>query len=299
VVLLTLLGILPVWAPGCAQAPAPDTQTRPDYGYDFSAPDTVFKLDKDLVEISGLTVFDVRHLAAVEDEHGRFYIINFETGNLTKVRRFAGKGDYEGIELAGERLFVLRSDGQIFEIRGFDSDEPSSLKVKTHLDDRCDAEGLAHDADRDRLLIVCKEHPGKGLRRQRAIYALDLESMELSDRPVYTIPTKEVDLDAGSAGDPIGDAVKDFVHPLVDLDGFKPSALAIHPVTGDLFVISSVLKVVVVLAHNGDIRAILPLDEDILKQPEGMAFLPNGDLFIASEGGPKRGRLVRFNYRPN
>ncbi|MFV1979699.1 MAG: SdiA-regulated domain-containing protein [Rhodothermia bacterium] len=312
--LLSVIGFVLVWTPGCAQAPAPESgtpdlrdqditspshppesQTRPDYGYELSTPDAEFKLDNDLVEISGLTVFDEGHLAAVEDEHGRFYVIDFETGNLDEVHRFAAKDDYEGIEMAGKRLFALRSDGQIREIEDYDTDDPDSDKIKTPLGAKCDAEGLAFDADRNRLLIACKEYPGKGLKRKRAIYALDLESMELSDRPVYTISTREVSPDAGSAGD----AIKDFVYPLVDLDGFKPSALAIHPVTKDIFVLSSVLKVIVVLTQDGSIRAILPLDKDMLEQPEGMAFLPNGDLFISSEGVRRKARLVRFNYRPS
>ena len=94
-------------------------------------------------------------------------------------------------------------------------------------------------------------------------------------------------------------AVIDFVYPLVDLDGFKPSALAVHPITGELFVLSSVLKVLVVLAEDGSITAVLPLDGELLEQPEGMAFLPNGDLFISSEGVKKKARLLRFNYDAN
>ena len=200
--------------------------------------------------------------------------------------------------MAGKRLFALRSDGQIREIQNYDTDDPDDIdsdKIKTHLNSKCDAEGLAHDAARNRLLVVCKEHPGKGLKRQRAIYALDLESLELSDHPVFTIPIKEVRLPDESADD----AIRDFVSPLIDLDRFKPSALAIHPVTNDVFVLSSVLKIIVVLGQDGDIRTILSLDEDLFEQPEGLAFLPNGDLFISSEGVHKKARLIRINYRPS
>ena len=179
-VLLALLGIVLLWAPGCAQPPShesipadstsavsprQDPPVRTDYGYDFSSPDVEFKLDNDLVEISGLTLFDENHLAAIEDEHGKFYLIEIETGEISAVHRFAGKDDYEGIEMAGERLFALRSDGQIREIKNYDTDNPDSDKIETHLHSKCDAEGLAHDAAGNRLLIACKEHPGKGFKR--------------------------------------------------------------------------------------------------------------------------------------
>jgi uncharacterized protein YjiK len=92
-------------------------------------------------------------------------------------------------------------------------------------------------------------------------------------------------------------ALADFVAPLVDLDGFKPSGLAVHPITGDLYVVSSVLKVIVVLDRSGRVRSASALDKKLLEQPEGLAFLPNGDLFVSSEGGKRKARLVRYNYR--
>ena len=294
-ILFAVLGFVLIWAPGCAHPPPQEPPVHNDYGYDFSSPDAEFKLDNDLVEISGLTLFDENHLAAIQDEHGKFYLIEIETGEISAVYRFAGKDDYEGIAMAGERLFALRSDGQIREIKNYDTDNPDSDKIETQLHSKCDAEGLAHDVAGNRLLIACKEHPGKGLKRQRAVYALDLESLELSDRPVFTIPTKEVQLPDGSANE----AVRDLMYPLVDLDGFKPSALAVHPITNDVFVLSSVLKILVVLDKDGGIRTLIPLDKDMFEQPEGMAFLPNGDLFLSSEGVKKKARLVRINYRPS
>jgi hypothetical protein len=86
------------------------------HGYDFSSPDAEFSLDNDLREISGLSLFDDRHLVAIEDERGRFYLIDFETGKITDERKFGKKNDYEGVERAEDRLFVLRSDGQILEV---------------------------------------------------------------------------------------------------------------------------------------------------------------------------------------
>lgn len=266
---------------------------QPRYAYDFWSPDAEFKLDEDLKEISGLTLFDDSHLAAIEDERGHFYLIDFTTGATTEEHRFAGKGDYEGIERAHERLFALRSDGQVREIVDFDTDDPDSDKVKTPLGSGCDAEGLAFDPLHERLLISCKEHPGNGLKGVRAIYALELESLTMSETPVFIIPVDTIDAVGGAPGN----VISKFITPLVDFGGFKPSALAIHPCTDDLFVLSSVLKVIVVLNQSGDIVEIFPLDRDMLEQPEGLAFLQNGDLFISSEGHRRKPRLFRFNSR--
>jgi uncharacterized protein YjiK len=265
----------------------------PDTHYDFSNPDTSFILDHDLEEISGLTVFDELHLAAVEDEHGRLYLIDFETGKITAERKFAGKGDYEGIERAGDRLFVLRSDGQLRELFEFETDDPKDDKFDLDLNSKCDAEGLAYQESQNRLLVSCKERAAKGLHRLRAIYSFKLESMKLDEDPVYLIRTDTVQAAIGAPGE----ALRELLAPLADLDGFKPSSIAINPVTGDLFVLSSVLKVIVVLRVDGTIKDIFILDDRLLRQPEGLTFLPNGDLFISSEGAGGDAVLARYNNK--
>jgi uncharacterized protein YjiK len=288
------LGIILTSSTGCAQSSDPEVGEQSHVGYDFSTPDAQFKLDKKLTEISGLTVLDSTHLAAVEDERGRVYILDAETGDIVETRHFAGKGDYEGIELAAGRLFALRSDGQLFEVEDYGSDDADGKKIRTPLKKGCDAEGLAYDIRDNRLLIACKEDPGNGMKKQRAIYALDLDSLELTNEPIYTISTGQVEESSDTATEIAGD----FLSPFVDLHGFKPSGLAIHPITDEIYVLSSVLKVLVVLTRDGDIRTIISLDGQLLEQPEGITFLPNGDLFISSEGGEKKARLVRYNYDP-
>ena len=192
-------------------------------------------------------------------------------------------------------MFALRSDGVLIEIDDFESKDIDGDKVPTRLHESCDAEGLAFDQDENRLLIACKEQPGRNLGHVRAIYAFDLEKMRLEDSPAFLIGIQDVEEALGVPAS----SFRRFISPLVDLDGFKPSALAIHPRSGDLFVLSSVLKIIVVLNASGEIVDILALDDDLLEQPEGLAFLPNGDLFISSEGVKKKARLLRFNDSGN
>jgi hypothetical protein len=58
-----------------------------------------------------------------------------------------------------------------------------------------------------------------------------------------------------------------------------------------------VTKAVVVLAASGALLAVHLLPEALFKQPEGIAFLADGDLFISNEGGGGQGTLLRFTYR--
>ncbi|MEM1271474.1 MAG: hypothetical protein AAGI08_15625, partial [Bacteroidota bacterium] len=149
----------------------PDTVRVVDY--DFSAPAHRYDLPRALQEISGLTVLDARHLGAVQDEDGDLFTINIETGAVDK-RRFAKRGDFEGLANADGRVFALRTDGKLYELIDWRAEEIEDREHETKLDERYDPEGLTYDAANNRLLVICKEFAGKGYEGMKAIYAFDL-----------------------------------------------------------------------------------------------------------------------------
>jgi uncharacterized protein YjiK len=249
--------------------------------YRLDAPDTAFVLPPALREVSGLTAFADGRLGAVQDEDGVLYVLDAATGAVASEHRFHGAGDFEGVEAVGEAVWVLRSNGTLYEIAGGTG---AVTEHETALDGDCDAEGLAYEAAGNRLLIACKEDAGSELPGVRAIYAFDLRENRLSERPVALLDRRRLDGDAP----------------------FKPSALAVHPRTGQVYVLSSVRKALAVLGSDGRIAAALALPEARYPQPEGLAFLPDGTLFIANEGaaGLPRTRsggaatLLRFSEVP-
>lgn len=267
--------------------------------YDFDTPEVVFELPKDLKEISGLSVLDENYLAAVQDEKGRIYKISMQNGAIETETRFAGDGDFEGVEFVGGDLYALRSDGDIYRIKNFDIADPGkkteAKKYETFLSQKHDTEGLAYDRVNNQLLVVCKEEPGADLKNSRAVYAFDLDSHELLADPVLVINLGEIE--KMTPDHPLNNLVRRLSAPLRDLSGFKPAAIAVHPVTGQTFVVSSVRKMLLAFGPTGQLEDVWLLSEDQFRQPEGLTFLPNGDLFIANEGGNGRGTLMRFNYR--
>jgi len=266
--------------------------------YDFEDPAFIFELEADLTEISGLTVLDEQYLGAIEDENGRLYFIDLNTGEVIRHEKFAPDGDYEGLARAGNQVFILRSDGDLYVIDDWQDDKFGSDKIETHLSSKCDAEGLTHDEANNRLLIACKESAGEDLDDLKAIYAYDLATGKVDKQPVFTLSIDTFNKATYPNDGPLNSAIREAVHPVLDLSGFKPSGLDIHPMTGELYVLSSVQQSIVVLSTTGDIKHIWKLVDKVLKQPEGIAFLPNGDLFISSEGKSGHGVLIRYSYDP-
>jgi uncharacterized protein YjiK len=143
-------------------------------GYDLNNPAKIFKLPKDLDEISGLVYYKDKTLLAVQDENGRVFAINSESGELERTYGFGKDGDYEGITLAGDQVWILKSNGNLTRLKKLEDDAPVKI-FKTHLSTSNDTEGLAYDALNNRLLVVCKESPGK-----KCLYSVPMARLKAS-----------------------------------------------------------------------------------------------------------------------
>lgn len=258
-------------APGCAErrATPPPALAADALPYRLGTPDTVLALPAELREISGLTWLPSGRLAAVQDERGTVYELDPATGAVLRETPFRDGGDFEGIEWDGTALWALKSNGDLYRLA---EGEPVET-IDTPLASRNDAEGLAWDATENRLLIACKENPGDGLGDVRAVYAFDPATRQLSARPVYTLDRAR--LDAPGAH-------------------FKPSAVAVHP-SGHLYVLSSVRRMIAVVDRDGRLVAAEAFPARLLPQPEGLAFAPDGTLYVASEGAGGRATLARYS----
>lgn len=293
-----LVGVL-VWVGGC-EAGDRDADIEPwpagDASYDFERPDAHFELAGNLEEISGLAVLENGTLAAIQDEDGILFILDPASGAIVDERPFGPSGDYEAVSVGAGYLFVLESGGRLYRIDDWGEDELDATEFTLDLPRGCDAEGLRYDAEGDRLLVVCKENAGSDLVQKKAIYAFDVDGRRLSEAPAYALDTRTFSVSIEDH--PASEAVRAVLSERVDLSGFKPSDLAFHPVTGELFVISSVRKALVSLSEDGAATGIWRLPDSLLDQPEGMDFGPNGDLYISSEAGDRPDAvLLRFDYR--
>lgn len=277
-------------------APPPSEDYK--FPYDLSAPDQTFKLSKKLTEISGLSLSpDGKQLVAVNDEQGKIFFLNKENGKIEKEVKFNSSGDYEGIESVNDKIYVVKSNGDVFRVKDIKNEKSKTKEYNTDLNSKYDVEGLGYDEINNQLLLACKGKAGdkKDMKRKRAVYAFDLEEHKLKKQPAYVIDRDEIgkQFKAENFSEELVDALSsDYAS-----DAFAPSGIAIHPKTYDICMVSSVGKLFIVLSPIGTIKYMQKLDSSLFKQPEGICFDNNGDLYISSEG--KNGRAKLFQFSPN
>lgn len=254
--------------------------------YDLKDPDAKYLLPYVLEEVSGIAYLEDGLLACVQDEDGKVFLFNHKTSDIEEVIRFAGTGDYEGITVSGQTFYVAQSNGDIYKFKRGDK-KPKVKKYETPLNKGNDVEGLTYDPLTNSLLLACKaegELKGKGTKK-KGFFTFDLQNKKLEKQPKFTLSKKKIKNYL--------EKHKDFVYE-EDRINFKPSGIAIHPVSGHYYVIASIGKLLLVVDRKGDILSSIPLDPRLLGQPEGICFAPNGDLYLASEGQGDKGYILKF-----
>jgi uncharacterized protein YjiK len=230
-----------------------------------------WELPEVLTEISGLAFLDKGRFVCVQDEKGSLFIYNTATEKIEKEIPFGAPGDYEGVTLSGNTAYVVRADGRLFEITGFDS-QPSVKEYNTPLTADDNIEGLFYDAANNRLLLAAKD--GKGTGGRKNVYEFSLASKKLADAPAYSIDPSDGLL--GSQGK----------------KKFSPSAIAIHPSSKELYIVDGPQSRLLVMDPSGRMKKVYQLGREFV-QPEGITFTPEGDLYISSEGKKSPGTILK------
>ena len=260
------------------------------FPYDLQKPDHSFALPPELNEVSGLSFYEPGILAMLQDENGFIYLFNYEKDSLIEPITFWKDADFEGIEKVGDIMYALKSDGDVFEIKGFPSQSLEVKKFETSLKKENDTEGLAYDPKDHRLLLACKASPNLDVKKHkgnRAIYEFNLNTDSLEQEPAILVNLEKLKVYFESQL-PKG---QNWPEEKVS---FHPSALAIHPISGELYILSSAGKLLVSVDREGNIIKAFPLDAKLFKHPEGLCFLPDGTLFISNEGDEGEANLLQF-----
>lgn len=297
---LTISVILNSCSPaGDREEPAKKT---PGFSYDLTSPDAIYELEDKLHEISGISWFGRNKIACIQDEQAVIYLFDTEEEEITGSYSFGKHGDYEDIAVYQDTAWVLESNGTIYKVTKFTEENRKTLIYPTILSARNDTEGLVYDVSEFFLLIACKNQSSiKGqekLNGFKAIYRFGTSDNKLKEYPEYLIDLTQFNdyLETKYFKGISLKLAKKLL--LVNNTDFSPSGLAFHPLNDELYIISATTGKLIVMNRSGKIKHIQPLDRRIFRQPEGICFSPEGNLYISNEGGGGRGNILKFNYRP-
>ena len=214
------------------------------------------------------------------DEVAIVYQLDYDRGGVLKTFALGDpplRGDFEGIAVLDERLWLMTSDGNLVAAgEGANGDNVEFERFDTGLADECEFEGLAGLPARRQLALLCK-NATKG--RPPAIFFWHVERQSID-------PDATVRLDEDATGAAFGER---SIHPsgLVPMDD------------GSFLVVAARQQALFRSNSDGSFRqVILSLDADRHRQAEGLALTADGRLLVADEGGRGAARLAVYRMDP-
>lgn len=254
--------------------------------YSFLAPEETYTMPEILREISGVVLApEENSVFCVQDELGAVFEYDFEKDLIVNTHRFTDVGDFEDIARKQEKLYVLRSDGNVFH---FNYQKKYNIEQFMVAGNALNYESLTYHAATNQFLLVSKDAELSAPEWKRTVYQF-AENQPNTSTVYLEIDAREIS--------------KLLASHLTNMESndvlFNPSAIAVHPQTNDVYILSASDRIVTIYASK-QLKAVYPLPANVYYKPEGLAFFKNGDLFISSEGD-KRGlipaSIMRLKYR--
>lgn len=267
--------------------------------FQLDKPERNYTLPPELLEISALTDVDEYTVACVQDEQAMIYMLDLRKGTIIQRMPFGPAGDMEGLTRVGNEYFALRSDGLVYRIAM--KAQAVSVLDSFHLDlPNRNLEGLGYDEHKDLVLISPKDFL-KGdpeLRDRRVVYAYDPRNKRLLPDPVLSLTVSGIAAQARTMGLELPTRTNDKGETISALK-LRFSSVAVDPRNDHYYLLSAADRVLLVVDRQAKLVSLQQLDAKLFPKPEGITFLPSGDLLISNEGKGMQSNLLRFERRGN
>ncbi|WP_203296262.1 SdiA-regulated domain-containing protein [Luteirhabdus pelagi] len=246
---------------------------------DYTIKET-WELPAVLDEISGIAWLSEGTIASIQDEDGIIFIYDLNKKKIIEEIEFAGPGDYEGIAIHNQDAYVLRSDGTIYIISNFRNENKKVETFTTKFTAKNNMETLTLDAKKDKLIIAPKDRDSSD--DFKGLYEIELISHRMNAEPSVRIMMED-------------EAFKDYKKKKI-YKTFNPSDAAVHPNTGEYYVLEGKNPKLVILDSDGTIKKVHKLDEDTFAQPEGITFSSDATLYISNEVGDNDANIMQVTF---
>lgn len=255
---------------------------RPDSGVGRGPPIARWVLDSALSEISGLALTADGRLLTHGDEEGEVFEIDYRRGILVKQFALGSErvhADFEGITVANDDLYLLASNGKLYEFQeGANGERVPYTIHDTRLKHECEFEGVAFDPKLNALLLACKNVYTKGaLRDSLVIYRWSLPDGTAAPPTRLTIPLEQI---IGPNG----------------WKGLHPSDITIDPFTGDYVLVAAEERALIEITPAGVLVFARPLPAS-LQHTEGVAITPDSLLILSDEAGHRPAEISLYRWR--
>ena len=258
-----------------------DRQYKSPRGYKLTEPHR-YRVRESMQEISGIVLNpDERHIYSINDEQGKIFDVDVNTDKPYPTTKFGKSGDYEDLVNTNKGWFVLKSNGILFHVHDMFTDSVSATEYKFSKKGKQEFESVYVDTPSNSVIMICKDCPEDKNESVSSAYRFRLDDLQFDKEAAYRLSVDDIERLAG-----------------LEINHFRPSAAAMHPIEHRLYIVSSINRLLVIASREGKIQEVYHLKHKLFQQPEGISFAPNGDMYISNEAGDGVADILKFVYKP-
>lgn len=247
--------------------------------FDLDHPGSVQALPSGILPFSDICILDSTMLIAIQQGQGSLVLYDFIQNQFQTLNPLVANQGIRDLATVDSTIYLI--DEQMFVYRSRAPYDSTSTQQVCNETLNWSSAAICHHALTDRLFIL-PQMDSTNESSLRSVYTYNLNQNRYSETPLFTYDLDEVEAFANEHGVRLTSlrmsALNDSVYGL-NLD---PTAIAIHPKTNDVYVLSGSDRSIVVFDQNGTIQNFAILDKSYFPNPSGMTFSKTGDLLISN-----------------
>ena len=253
---------------------------KEDGYFDLTHPNSVQTLPMGVQPFSDITLLDSTHLIGLNQELGSLYMYNLDDHTVAPFLPWDLGAKICNVSNLDSTLVLVDDAKHIHFLQApYDSTSLTTLSLEN---EQFEATSVCLHKETNRLFLISSNQERVEGYSSSSIYAYNLNQHKLNPQPLFTISGEDVEAFAIQNNLLVPDSDLSIKDDTLERINFTPSAIAVHPKTNEIYVLSSVDHTLVVLDQFGKVVNFTTLDKITFSNPSAMTFRPNGDLLITN-----------------
>jgi hypothetical protein len=253
---------------------------KEDGYFDLESPSTVNSFPMGIDAFSDVTMLDSTHIVGINTMNGNVVLIDLNSNSISNQLSLSSEFQFVDIARMDSTLILLDSGNKLhFLLPPYDS---TSLISMNETKENFPTSGICFHESTKRLFLLSEVKELEEGQISCFLYAFNLNKRQFKEDPLFEINTSAIETFALNNNLPLPKKTLSFDGDSLEGLSFNPSAIAVHPKTNEIYVLSTDDRSLVVFNQFGEVMNFTTLNAVLFSKPTGMTFQDNGDLLITN-----------------
>jgi hypothetical protein len=251
---------------------------KEDGYFDLQHPNSVQTLPMGIQPFSDIALLDSTHLLGLNQESGMMFVYDLNDHSVVPFLSWDMESKIRNISTLDSTLLLVDDAKHIhFLSSPYDSSSLTTLNLEN---EQFDPTSVCYHKETNRLFLIASNEERTEGYSNSSIYAYNLNQRKLNAQPLFSISGEDIEAFAIQNNLMIARSDLSIMDDTLESMNFTPTAIAVHPKTNEIYILSGSDHSLAVFNQFGEIVNFTTLDKNTFSHPSAMTFKKNGDLVI-------------------